>query len=270
MRTFSGNLPDRIICLTEETTETLYLLGAEQKIVGISSHCNRPPVARKEKPRVSTFITAQYEKILDLKPDLVLGFSDLQADIAARLIREGITVMVFNHRDIQGIFNMITTLGSLVGKQNEAQSWLESRRKRIEEIQTAADGFFRRPNVYFEEWNDPIITGIGWVSEIITLAGGEECFPEHAGKPLAKQRIVSDPSEVIQKGPDIMLASWCGKKFQKNNVLSREGWNDIPAVQHDEIHEIPSDIILQPGPAAITDGIESIHGIIKNWTAENG
>ncbi len=258
-------LPQRIVCLTEETTETLYLLGEQDRIVGISGFVVRPPQARKEKPRVSLFTSANIDAILELHPDLVLGFSDLQADIAAQLIRAGVSVYVFNHRTIRGIFSMILQIGALVGVPEKAEVLVASLRHKIDTVRTRTAAFPQKPKVYFEEWYDPLITGIGWVSELITIAGGEECFSELAGKPLAKDRIVADATEVIRRQPDIIIGSWCGKKFKPEKVRARTGWENIPAVQKGHIYEIPSAIILQPGPAAITEGLDALVDIISRW-----
>ena len=258
-------LPQRIVCLTEETTETLYLLGEQDRIVGISGFVVRPPQARKEKPRVSLFTSANIDAILELNPDLVLGFADLQADIAAQLIRAGVSVYVFNHRTIRGIFSMILQIGALVGVPEKAEVLVASLRHKIDTVRARTAAFPQKPKVYFEEWYDPLITGIGWVSELITIAGGEECFPELAGKPLAKDRIVADATEVIRRQPDIIIGSWCGKKFKPEKVRARPGWENIPAVQEGHIYEIPSAIILQPGPAAITEGLDALVDIISRW-----
>ena len=256
--------PRRIVCLTEETTETLYLLGEQDRIVGISGFTVRPPEARKEKPKVSAFTSAKIDKILDLKPDLVLGFSDLQADIAAELIRHGIDVYVFNHRSVDGILRMIGTVGGLIGEQKKAESLIETLNDRLETIRAATDGA-RRPRVYFEEWDDPLISGIQWVSELVEIAGGEDCFPELATEALGKNRIIADPSEVIRRAPDVVLGSWCGKKFRPERVAERPGWDSIPAVANGDVHEVKSAIILQPGPAALTDGIDRIAALIDEW-----
>ena len=258
--------PRRIVCLTEETTETLYLLGEQHRIVGISGFTVRPPQARKEKPKVSAFTSAKIDKILALEPDLVLGFSDLQADIARDLIRAGVAVHVFNQRSIAGIFDMIRALGALVGANGRTANLIATLRDGLARIEQSAARLPRRPRVYFEEWDDPLITGIGWVSELITLAGGEECFPELAGRPLARERILADPAEVVRRAPDIIIGSWCGKKFQPARVWARPGWRTIPAVRDGQIHEVKSCDILQPGPAALTDGVRQLHAIIARWS----
>jgi len=257
--------PKRIVCLTEETTEMLYLLGEEDRIVGISGFTVRPPRARKEKPKVSAFTSAKIGKIFELKPDLVLGFSDLQADIAADLIRLGINVHIFNQRSVGEIFSMILTLGAMVGCRKKAQHWVSEIEKKITSIKQQTATRDTRPKVYFEEWYDPIITGIQWVSEIIVIAGGEECFPELSKKKLGKDRIVANPLDVAQRNPDIIIGSWCGRKFRPEQVLKRAGWDGVPAVKSGQIFEIKSANILQPGPAALTDGLDQIKTIIDNW-----
>jgi len=257
--------PERIVCLTEETTETLYLLGEEDRIVGISGFTVRPPQARRDKPRVSAFTSAKIDKILALEPDLVLGFSDLQADIAAELIRKGIEVHVFNHRSIREILNMMVQLGSLVGAGDKALSWVQDWESQAAILRAGLPAESERPRVYFEEWDDPIITGIRWVSELIELAGGRECFPEHACESLGKNRILADHAEVIRRSPDIIIGSWCGKKFRPEKVALRAGWDAIPAVQDKQIFEIKSALILQPGPAALTDGLSELRKVIGRW-----
>lgn len=257
--------PQRIICLTEETTETLYLLGEQDRIVGISGFTVRPPQARKEKPKVSTFIDAQTEKIIDLKPDLVIGFSDIQADIAQTLIKKGITVWINNYRSVEGILDMIFQLGNLVGQAEKTDQLLSTINNKLDRIRENASQFRHRPKVYFEEWFDPLITSIQWVAELIEIAGGHYIFPEKMNESLAKDRILETGAEVIKRNPDIILASWCGKKFKKEKMLSRPGWESIEAVRNDEIHEIDSSVILQPGPAALLEGIDQIHEIICNW-----
>lgn len=257
--------PQRIVCLTEETTETLYLLGEQARIVGISGFTVRPPQARKEKPKVSAFTSAKIDKILALEPDLVLGFSDLQADIAAELIRSGIAVHVFNQRSVSGIFDMIRTLGALVNAVEKASALIETLQAELRDIEAAVATLPRRPRVYFEEWNDPLISGIRWVSELITIAGGEDCFAELSVEHSAKRRIIADPHEVIARAPDIIIGSWCGKRFRPEQVRARPGWAAIPAVRDGTIHEIKSCDILQPGPAALTDGVRQIHAIVRQW-----
>jgi len=257
--------PERIICLTEETTETLYLLGEQDRIVGISGFTVRPKQARKEKPKVSTFLDAKTEEILDLKPDLVIGFSDIQANIAKELISQGITVWVNNHRSVQGILKMMVQLGALVGQQSRALQLVESIQDNIQLIKAKTSRWQLKPKVYFEEWFDPLISGIRWVSEIIEIAGGEDVFHELAECSLAKDRIIADHTEVVKRNPDIILASWCGKMFKKNKLLARDGWANINAVKADAIHEIKSELILQPGPAALMEAMPKIHQIFKDW-----
>ena len=257
--------PQRIVCLTEETTETLYLLGQQHRIVGISGFTVRPPEARKEKPKVSAFTSARIDKILDLEPDLVLGFSDLQADIAAALIRNGVAVHVFNQRSVAGIFDMITTVGALVNETVNSRRLTSSLRRGLDAIEQSAAALPGRPRVYFEEWNEPLIAGIRWVSELIELAGGSDCFAELQRYPDAKRRIVADPQEVVRRAPDIIIGSWCGKRFRPEQVRNRSGWRDIPAVRNGHLYEIKSCDILQPGPAALTDGVRQIHELIARW-----
>lgn len=257
--------PERIICMTEETTETLYLLGEQSRIVGISGFTVRPPQARREKPKVSAFTSAKIDKILALEPDLVLGFSDLQADIAAELIRQGIAVHVFNQRSVREIRTMIATLGGMVGAVGKAQALLRELDENIEAARAAAATLARRPRVYFEEWDEPQISAIRWVSELIEIAGGDDCFPELAAEPLGRKRIIGDPAEVVRRAPDIILGSWCGKKFRPQRVAERPGWASVPAVQCGDIFEIKSAVILQPGPAALSDGLAQLSDIIGAW-----
>jgi iron complex transport system substrate-binding protein len=259
------NYPERIVCLTEETTETLYLLGEERRIVGISGFTVRPPRARREKPKVSAFTSAKIEKIVELRPDLVLGFSDLQADIAAELIRAGIEVHVFNHRSVAEILRMIAMLGAMVGCADKAQALIGKLQSGLDEIRASAARFARRPRVYFEEWDQPQISGIRWVSELVGIAGGEDCFPELAREPLGRNRIIADPQEVPRRSPDVIFGSWCGKKFRPELVAARTGWSEVPAVRDGQLHEIKSSIILQPGPAALTEGVRAIHARLLNW-----
>jgi iron complex transport system substrate-binding protein len=248
--------PRRIVCLTEETVETLYLLGEEDRIVGVSGYAVRPPRVRKEKPRVSAFISADIPKILALEPDLVLCFSDLQAGIATELIRAGVAVHVFNQRDVAGILAMIRTLGALVGEPEKAAALAGTLARRLDEVARAVRGK-PRPRVYFEEWDDPLITGIGWVSELIEIAGGEDVFPHLRRQKSAKDRIVTLDA-VIEAAPDVILASWCGKKVVPEKIRGRPGFERIPAVRDNRIVEIKSALILQPGPAALTDGLDAI------------
>lgn len=255
--------PQRIVCLTEETTETLYLLGEEQRIVGISGFTVRPPRARREKPRVSAFISADIPKILALQPDLVLTFSDLQADIVAALIREGVAVHAFNQRTVAGILDMIRTLGALVGASERAAALSQQLAANLEATRRRSAARAVHPAVYFEEWDEPMISGIAWVSELIEVAGGINIFAELAAGQAARQRIVS-PEEVIRRAPDIIIGSWCGKKFRPDRVAARPGFDAIPAVRQHRLHEIKSAIILQPGPAALTDGLAALEAIVKD------
>jgi iron complex transport system substrate-binding protein len=248
--------PRRIVCLTEETVETLYLLGEEDRIVGVSGYAVRPPRVRQEKPRVSAFISADIPKILALEPDLVLTFSDLQAPIAADLIRAGVAVHAFNQRDIAGILAMIRTLGALVGAVAKAEALAQHLEGRLADIAALARGR-PRPRVYFEEWDEPLISGVGWVSELIGIAGGEDVFAELRDQKSAKDRIVSSEA-VIAAAPDVILASWCGKKVVQQRICERPGWAAVPAVQNSWIFEIKSPLILQPGPAALTDGLDAV------------
>ena len=258
--------PERIVCLTEETTETLYLLGEDWRIVGISGFTVRPARARKEKPKVSAFTSAKIDRIVELRPDLVLGFSDLQADIAADLIRAGIEVHVFNHRSVAEILRTIGVIGGMVGCEAKATELVASLTAGLDAIRTRAASLPRRPRVYFEEWDEPQISGIRWVSELIGIAGGDDCFPELAAESLGKNRIIADALEVPRRSPDIILGSWCGKKFQPETVKARAGWNDAPAVRGDFVREIKSPLILQPGPAALTDGVAEIQRVILEWS----
>lgn len=259
--------PQRIICLTEEPTETLYLLGEQHRIIGISGFTVRPAQARKEKPKVSAFTSANIEKIIAMKPDLVIGFSDIQADIAKELIAKGITVWISNHRSVEEIYSFMVQLGSMVGKQEAALQLVNQFRLNIAKRCKANQAQKIKPKVYFEEWYDPIITGIRWVSELIGLAGGIDIFPEHQSASLAKDRVIADANEIAKRNPDIIIGSWCGKKFKKEQVVARENWNKINAVKNDYVFEIKSSIILQPGPAAVTEGAEQLAAIIEQWHA---
>ena len=257
--------PRRIVCLTEETTETLFLLGEQDRIVGVSGYTVRPPQARHEKPRVSAFTSAKIERIVELRPDLVLAFSDMQADVVAALARAGLEVHVFNQRTLAGIFAMIDTLGALVDARARADALAAGFRARLDAARTRAAAWPRRPKVYFEEWDEPMISAIGWVSELIGVAGGDDCFPELALQPGGAARIVADPGEVVRRAPDIVVGSWCGKKFRPERVAARAGWAVIPAVATGELHEIKSVEILQPGPAALTDGLDRLVAIVDAW-----
>ena len=261
----SLHLPQRIICLTEETTEWLYLLGQSHRIAGISGFTVRPKIARAEKPRVSAFTSAKIDKILALQPDCVLGFSDLQADIAAELIRHGVQVTVFNQRSLDEIFSMLYQVAAMVGEAEQGMRRIQEMQAHLQSIQTTAKALPRRPRVYFEEWDEPPISAIRWVSELISVAGGDDCFPELAKESLGKNRIIADPLEVVRRQPDIIIGSWCGKKFRPQHVAARPGWQDVPAVQNAQLFEIKSADILQPGPAALTDGVDQLHRIVRAW-----
>ncbi len=258
--------PRRIICLTEEPTEVLYALGQEERIVGISGFTVRPKQARREKPRVSAFTSAKLDRILELKPDFVVGFSDIQADIAQSLIKSGIEVWISNHRSVDGILGYVRRLGALVGAATQAERFALELEAHVERVRQAAAQMPRRPRVYFEEWDDPLITGIRWVSELIGIAGGDDVFPERAVCALARDRILGDAGEVVRRSPDIILGSWCGKRFRANQVAARAGWETVPAVRDGEMHEIKSPLILQPGPAALTDGLDAIHRVLRQWS----
>ncbi|MBS0382572.1 MAG: ABC transporter substrate-binding protein [Proteobacteria bacterium] len=257
--------PRRIVCLTEEPCEVLYALGEQDRIVGISGFTVRPPKARKEKPKVSAFTSAKIDRILALAPDMAIGFSDIQADIARDLIKAGVEVWISNHRSVEGILAYVRRLGALVGAAGRADAYARELEARVESVRARAAALTRRPRVYFEEWDEPPITGIRWVAELIRIAGGDDVFPELAGESLAKNRILADPMEVLRRAPDIIMASWCGKKFQPASVAARPGWDAIPAVRDGELHEIKSPIILQPGPAALTDGLDALHAVIARW-----
>jgi iron complex transport system substrate-binding protein len=263
--TVTDPYPRRIVCLTEETTETLYLLGEQHRIVGISGYTVRPPEARYEKPRVSAFWNAKTDRILALEPDLVLGFSDMQAEIADQLIRAGLQVHVFNQRSVAGILRMIRLLGSMVGADTKAAALVQRLQQGLNDIAASAARLPRRPRVYFEEWMDPLISGIGWVSELVGIAGGDDIFPELAAQPGGKGRIVHDPMEVVRRAPDIVMGSWCGRKFRPEQVAARPGWAQVPAVRDGQLHELKSAEILQPGPASLTDGVRRLHEIVRGW-----
>lgn len=253
----------RIVCLTEETTETIYLLGEQDRIVGISGYTVRPPQARIEKPKISAFTSAKIEKILELKPDLALGFSDLQSAIAADLVKAGLEVHIFNQRSIEEILRMIEMVGAFVGAHAKAQALADSYRRRIDEFR--AEAARARPKIYFEEWGDPMISAIRWVSELIEIAGGEDCFAELSCGSGAKARIVADASEVIRRAPDIIVGSWCGRRFPIDQIAGREGWASVPAIRDGHVYEIKSPDILQPGPAALTSGLDQLRTIVETW-----
>ena len=262
--------PQRIFCLTEETTEWLYLLGQESRIVGISGYTVRPARARAEKPKVSAFLSAKIDKILALEPDCVFGFSDLQADIAAALIRHGIQVTVFNQRSVAEIFSMMYQVAAMVGQAEQGLALLADLQRQLDATVKAATQLKRRPRVYFEEWDTPPISAIRWVSELIGLAGGDDCFPELARMPLGKDRIIADEQEIVRRNPDLIIGSWCGKKFRPEKVAARTGWSQVNAVKNGQIFEIKSPDILQPGPAALTDGLAQLHRLIMAWSAKHG
>jgi iron complex transport system substrate-binding protein len=257
--------PERIVCLTEESTETLYLLGEERRIVGISGYTVRPPRARREKPRVSAFLSAKVGKILELKPDLVIGFSDLQADIARDLAKAGLSVLIFNQRSVQQILDMILALAALVGAADKGVRLIRDLEAGLAEIRDAGRRFPRKPRVYFEEWDEPMISGIRWVSELVEIAGGEDVFSAQSHSQAASGRIVPDAGVVIQKNPDVILGSWCGKKFRPERVAARPGWHEISAVKENQLFEVKSADILQPGPAALTDGVRRIHALLRDY-----
>jgi len=262
--------PQRIVCLTEETTEWLYLLGQEARIVGISGYTVRPRRAREEKPKVSAFLSAKIDKILALRPDCVFGFSDLQADIAAELIRKGVQVTVFNQRSVGEIFSMLYQVAAIVGQGDRGQELLDGMRTRLLEIEQQAKALARRPKVFFEEWDEPHISAIRWVSQLVGIAGGDDCFPELSLQPLGKDRIIAEGAEIVRRNPDIVIGSWCGKKFRPEKVAARPGWDAVEAVKNGQLFEIKSADILQPGPAALTDGVEQLHRIIMDWSKTHG
>jgi iron complex transport system substrate-binding protein len=265
-----GAGPRRIVCLTEETTEWLYLLGEEARIVGISGYTVRPPRARQQKPRVSAFLTAKIDRILELKPDCVFGFSDLQADIAAELVRKGVQVTIFNQRSIEEIFSMLFQVAAMVGRAERGLELLGEMREKLVAIEKAAGALPRRPRVFFEEWDEPPISAIRWVSQLLGIAGGDDCFPELALQSMGKDRIVADPQEIVRRNPDIVIGSWCGKKFRPEKVAARPGWGEVNAVKNAQLFEIKSADILQPGPAALTDGVAQMHRIVMRWSELHG
>ncbi len=262
--------PQRIICLTEEPTEWLYLLGQSHRIVGISGYTLRPRRAREEKPRVSAFLSAKIDKILALRPDCVIGFSDLQADIAAQLIRAGVAVHIFNQRSVEEIFAMLYQVAALVGQAEQGLAQIAQLRANLQALSEKAAQFKRRPRVYFEEWDEPHISAIRWVSELMGLAGGDDVFPELALAPMGKDRIIADGQTIVARSPDIIIGSWCGKKFRPEKVAARPGWQEVPAVRNGQLFEIKSVDILQPGPAALTDGVAQLHRIMAQWAERHG
>ncbi len=265
--------PQRIVCLTEETTEWLYLLGQEQRIVGVSGYSVRPPRVRQEKPRVSAFLTAKVDKILALQPDCVFGFSDLQADIAATLIRHGVQVTVFNQRSIEEIFSMLFQVAAMVNQSERGLALINGMRAGLQQMQQTVAHLLaqgaRRPKVYFEEWDSPQISAIRWVSELIGVAGGDDCFAELGQQALGRDRIIADPLQVVQRNPDIIFGSWCGKHFRSELVAARSGWQAVAAVQAQQLFAIPSAEILQPGPAALTDGVAQLHRHCVAWMQQS-
>ena len=260
--------PQRIVCLTEEPTEILYALGEQERIVGISAFTVRPPEARRDKPIVSGFTGGSVKKIVALVPDLVIGFSDIQAELAKQLIAHNLSVLIFNQRSIREILAVIADVGRLVNRAAEAEALVAGYIERLERAGESAARRSVKPRVYFEEWDEPPITGIRWVAELVRIAGGDDIFPERAAMSLARDRILADASEVVRRAPDIILGSWCGKKFRPERVAARPGWDAIPAVRDGELHEVKSPIILQPGPAALSDGLDALHRIIVAWSAK--
>ena len=262
--------PQRIVCMTEETTEWLYLLGQEWRIVGISGYTVRPRRARDEKPRVSAFTSAKIDKILALEPDCVFGFSDMQADIAAALIRHGVQVTVFNQRSVAEIFSMMYQVAAMVGQAEQGMDLIRGMQQGLKQIADLARSLSRRPRIFFEEWDVPHISAIRWVSELMGIAGGDDCFAELALESLGKNRIIADGAEIVRRNPDIIIGSWCGKKFRPEKVAARPGWEQANAVKNRQLFEIKSADILQPGPAALTDGVAQLHSIIMQWSAQHG
>lgn len=262
--------PQRIVCMTEETTEWLYLLGQEHRIVGISGYTVRPRRARDEKPRVSAFTSAKVDKILALQPDCVLGFSDMQADIASSLIRAGVPVTIFNQRSVLEIFSVLYQVAAMVGQGEQGLALIAEMQRQLSVMADAAAALPRRPKIYFEEWDVPHISAIQWVSELIGIAGGDDCFPELAAQSMGKNRIIADGAEIVRRNPDIIIGSWCGKKFRPENVAARAGWGEVKAVKTGQLFEIKSADILQPGPAALTDGVAQLHRIVMDWSRQSG
>ena len=269
MQATSSLGPQRIVCLTEETTEWLYLLGEEARIVGISGYTVRPRRAREEKPKVSAFLSARIDKILALEPDCVFGFSDLQADIASALIRHGVQVTVFNQRSVEAIFSMMYQVAAMVGQADKALALMQAMRQRLQVIEAAGKALPRRPRIFFEEWDEPHISAIRWVSELLGIAGGDDCFAELGLESLGKNRIIADSSEIVRRNPDIIIGSWCGKKFRAEKVAMREGWQGVNAVKNQQLFEVKSADILQPGPAARTDGVEHLHRLVTTWASRH-
>lgn len=258
--------PRRIVCLTEETTEWLYLLGEQDRIVGISGYTVRPRRAREEKPRVSAFLDGRIDRIVALEPDLVIGFSDMQAALADKLIRAGLNVLITNQRSLAEIFSTLRLVAGLVGAAARAEEWIAARERAFAGMADAAAAWPRRPRVYFEEWDEPMISAIQWVSQLVGVAGGEDVFPELAVQRMGRDRVIADPAEPARRRPDLIVGSWCGKKFRPEKVAARTGWQDVPAVRAGRLHEIKSCDILQPGPAALTDGVAQLHRLCADWT----
>ena len=258
--------PQRIVCMTEEPTEWLYLLGQEHRIVGISGYTVRPARARQEKPRVSAFTSAKIDKIMALQPDCVFGFSDMQADIASALIRQGVQVTIFNQRSVVEIFSMMFQVAAMVGQGEQGLAQIGALQQQLAVIQDAAAVLPRRPRIYFEEWDEPHISAIRWVSELMGIAGGDDCFAELSHESLGKNRIIADSAEIVRRNPDIIIGSWCGKKFRPEKVAARPGWENVNAVKNQQLLEIKSADILQPGPAALTDGVTQLHRIVMDWS----
>jgi iron complex transport system substrate-binding protein len=261
--------PRRIVCLTEETTEWLYLLGEQDRIVGISGYTVRPRRARDEKPRVSAFLDGKIDKIAALEPDLVIGFSDMQAALADKLIRAGLNVLVTNQRSLGEIFDTMRLVAALVGAQDAASAWIDNCRRHHAEVAATAAAWTRRPRVSFEEWDGPLISAIQWVSQLIAIAGGDDVFPELAVQHMGRDRVIADPLEPARRAPDLVVGSWCGKKFRPEHVAARPGWQDVPAVREGRLHEIKSCDILQPGPAALIDGLDQLHRLFADWAAHH-
>ena len=262
--------PQRIVCLTEETTEWLYLLGEQHRIVGISGYTVRPRRARQEKPRVSAFLDGRVDRIVELQPDLVVGFSDMQAALADKLIRAGLNVLVTNQRSVSEILQTMRLVAALVGAQERAEVWIADCLVRHQQLAASAAAWPRRPRVYFEEWDQPQISAIRWVSELIGLAGGDDIFPELALAPMGRDRIIAEGQRIVERAPEIIIGSWCGKKFRPEKVAARPGWQDVPAVREGQLFEIKSADILQPGPAALTDGVAQLHRIMVRWAEKHG
>lgn len=261
--------PERIVCLTEETTEWLYLLGEERRIVGISGYTVRPRRARQEKPKISSFLDARIDKIVALEPDLVIGFSDMQAALADKLIRAGLNVLITNQRSVAEVLATLRLVAGLVGANERAEAWITQCRARWAEIARVASAWPRHPRVYFEEWDEPMISAIQWVSELIAMAGGEDLFAELGRQSMGRDRVIADVEEPVRRAPDVIVGSWCGKKFRPEKVAARPGWTGIPAVRDGWLHEIKSCDILQPGPAALTDGLEQLHRLFLAWVDQD-